>query len=196
MGGTGNVAGMSGPAGHAPLRPSRRTERAGPGVESGTASGRRDRDAGALEMQQTAGNAAVRSMLAPTPGDLVRSVVGRPGRPMDSAVVDMVRGASGVDASGIEVHEGDKAADAARSVEAEMFASGNHIVAPKGLDVTTREGAFKTIHEVHHIVNQQAKGPVEGTETGDGLKISDPGDRHEREANRVAARAVHKQFGP
>jgi hypothetical protein len=81
-------------------------------------------------------------------------------------------------------------------VDAEMFASGHHIVAPKGLDVTTREGAFKTVHEVHHIVNQQAKGPVEGTETGDGLKISDPGDRHEREADAAAARAVRKHFGP
>jgi hypothetical protein len=193
MPGGANVAGMSGPAGHAPILAGRRSERTRePDLDGG---GRRGRDPDALEMQQTAGNAAVSSMLAPTRGDVVRSVVGRPGRPMDGDVVKMVRDATGDDASGIEVHEGDEAAEAARSVDAEMFASGTHIVAPKGLDVTTREGAFKTVHEVHHIVNQQAKGPVEGTETSDGLKISDPGDRHEREANRVAAKAVDKHFG-
>ena len=134
------------------------------------------------------------AMLKRTPGDMVRSVVGQEGEPIGGDVVQMMREATGADASGIQVHEGPDAAAAARSVDAEMFASGNHIVAPEGLDVTTREGAFKTIHEVHHIVNQQAKGPVEGTETGDGLKISDPGDHHEREADRVAARAVARRF--
>ena len=154
---------------------------------------------GLLHLQQTAGNRAVTSMLspapAPTPGDLVRSVVGAPGRPMESSARDMVRSATGQDPGGIEVHDGPQAQAAAESVGAEMFASGNHIVAPRGLDVTTREGAFKTVHEVHHIVNQQARGPVEGTDTADGLRISDPGDRHEREADQAAAAAVADHFG-
>jgi hypothetical protein len=203
MAGGANPSGMSGPAGHAPLLAGRRPERAGPESRGAQVEGGLggldglgpDRPADGLKMQETAGNGAVASWLGRAgPGDLVRSVVGRPGRPMDGAALDMVREATGQDASGIEVHEGEEAAAAARSVQAEMFASGRHIVAPKGLDVTTREGAFKTIHEVHHIVNQQAKGPVEGTETGDGLKISDPGDRHEREADEVAARAVRRRF--
>ena len=188
--GQGGPAGRGGPAGHAPLARGRRLEPAGPQPDA--ASSKHDPDT--LEMQQTAGNAAVASVLNPTPGDLVRSVVDEPGRPIDGAVVDLVKDATGDDASGIQVHEGEEAAAAASAVDAEMFASGRHIVAPKGLDVTTREGAFKTVHEVHHIVNQQAKGPVEGTETADGLKISDPGDRHEREANAAAARAVRKHF--
>ena len=33
-------------------------------------------------------------------------------------------------------------------------------------------------------------------ETEDGLKISDPGDRHEQEADAVAAKAVRRRFGP
>ena len=158
-----------------------------------------DEDPGGLvHLQQAAGNRAVASMLAPaaapTPGDLVRSVVGAPGRPMESSARDMVRSATGQDPGGIEVHDGPQAQAAAESVGAEMFASGNHIVAPRGLDVTTREGAFKTVHEVHHIVNQQARGPVEGTDTADGLRISDPGDRHEREADQAAAAAVADHF--
>jgi hypothetical protein len=148
-----------------------------------------------LYLQQTAGNAAVSSMLSgPSPGDLVRSVVDAPGRSLDSATSSFVRSTTGQDPSGIQLHEGPEAAVAAQSVDAEMFASGNHLVAPQGLDVTTREGAFKTVHEVHHIVSQQAKGPVEGTETGDGLKISDPSDRHETEADQVASQAVASHF--
>jgi hypothetical protein len=191
MPGSSNPAGAAGPAGHAPLLHGRRPELA----EEASEPAAQVPDRGSLELQQTAGNSAVGAMLAPTRGDLVRSVVGRPGRPVGGDVVDLVRDATGDDASRIQVHEGADAEVAARAVEAEMFASGNHIVAPKGLDVSTREGAFKTVHEVHHILNQQAKGPVEGTETDDGLKISDPGDRHEREADEVAARAVRRQFG-
>lgn len=183
------LAGASGPAGHAPLMHGRRPDQApAPPIKSD------EPEVDGLEMQKRAGNSAVSSVLAPSRGDLVRSVIDGPGRPIDSGVVDMVRDTTGDDASGIQVHDGPEAAEAAHSVEAEMFASGNHIVAPKGLDVSTREGAFKTVHEVHHIVNQQAKGPVEGTETGDGLKISDPGDRHEQEADDAAAKAVRRHF--
>jgi hypothetical protein len=101
-----------------------------------------------------------------------------------------VKSAIGEDTSGIRVHEGPDAAAAAQSVDAELFASGDHLVAPGGLDVTTQEGQFKTLHEVHHIVAQQRKGDVAGTVTPDGLKISDPSDRFEQEADSVAAHAV------
>lgn len=193
--GPDGLAGGHGPPGHAPLLHGRRPGHADGGKETEPDAGAAA-DRGTLELQQRAGNSAVKSMLAPTPGDLVRSVISGPGRRMDSSVVDMVRDTTGDDASGIEVHEGPEAAAAARAVDAEMFASDNHIVAPNGLDVTTREGMFRTVHEVHHIVNQQAKGPVEGTDTGDGLRISDPGDRHEKEADEAAARAVAKRFRP
>ncbi len=196
MAGSDAMAGSNGPAGHAPLQGGSRPtlnafepahdepsqERSQPGAEPGLS-----------RLQQGAGNAAVSSMLS-SPGDLVRSVVSAPGRPLDSSTSRFVQTATGRDPSGIQLHEGPQAAEAARSVGAEMFASGPHLVAPKGLDVTTMEGAFKAVHEVHHIVNQQAHGAVEGTETSDGLKISDPGDRHEREADAAAAAAVERHF--
>lgn len=184
------AGGIAGPAGHSPLQHGRRPAPRARQREGGSKGGESE----GLALQHSAGNSAVSAMLKPTPGDLVRSVVGSEGAPVGGDVVQMVKDTTGADASGIRVHEGPEAADAARAVDAEMFASGNHLVAPEGLDVTTREGAFKTVHEVHHIVNQQAKGPVEGTDTGDGLRISDPGDRHEREADSVAARAVAKHF--
>jgi hypothetical protein len=183
------------PAGHPPLERGRRLEDRFDRPTPTRAPDHNSADEKAvLHLQQTAGNAAVSSMLAPTPGDLVRSVVDSPGRSLDSSTSSFVRSTTGHDTSRIRLHDGPEAAAAAKSVQADMFASGSHLVAPRGLDVTTREGAFKTLHEVHHIMSQQAKGPVDGIETADGLKISDPSDRFEQEADRVAAEGVTKHF--
>jgi hypothetical protein len=188
---SGPFGGGPGPAGHAPLnhgpRPHEKAD--APTLETAEA------DSETLDLHHQAGNSAVAGMLAPSRGDRIRSLIDGPGRSIDSSIVESVKEATGDDASGIVVHDGPDAADAAKSVEANMFASGNHIVAPEGLDVSTKEGMFKTVHEVHHIVNQQAKGPVEGTETDDGLKISDPADHHEQEADEAAALAVEEKFG-
>lgn len=192
------VAGHAGPAGHAPLlRPQGSVVHEPSNVEGvNQAPAHEDSGSGSIsQLQQGAGNAAVSSMLSPTPGDLVRSVISSPGRSLDSSTSRFAQSAIGKDTSAIRLHDGPEAESAARSVDAEMFAAGNHLVAPKGLDVTSTEGAFKAVHEIHHIVGQQAHGEVEGTVTDDGLKISDPADRHEREADSVAAEAVRGQFG-
>ncbi len=47
-------------------------------------------------------------------------------------------------------------------------------------------------HELTHVV-QQRSGPVDGTPTGGGVKVSDPSDRFEREA---AATAEHAMAAP
>ncbi len=44
-------------------------------------------------------------------------------------------------------------------------------------------------HELTHVV-QQRSGPVDGTATGDGVKVSDPSDRFEREAAANADRVM------
>jgi hypothetical protein len=152
---------------------------------------------GMLRLQQTAGNAAVSSMMASpaaTPGDLVRSVVSSPGRSLDAQTSSAVSSALGRDMSGVQVHDGPEAAASASAVGAEMYASGSHVVAPRGLDVRTDEGLFKTVHEFVHI-GQQASGPVAGTPTADGLSISDPSDHFEQEADRVASQAVADRSG-
>ncbi|MDQ2725811.1 MAG: DUF4157 domain-containing protein [Actinomycetota bacterium] len=152
---------------------------------------------GMVRLQQTAGNAAVSSLMegtAPTPGDLVRSVVNSPGRALDHETSSVVGSALGRDVSGVRLHDGPDAAASARSVGAELYASGQHVVAPQGLDTRTDEGLFKTVHEFVHI-GQQTAGPVDGTLTGDGLKISDPSDHFEQEADVVASRAVAGRSG-
>ena len=65
---------------------------------------------------------------------------------------------------------------------------------PNGLDTRSDEGLFKTVHEFVHI-GQQASGPVDGTATADGLKISDPSDHFEQEADAVAGQAVAARSG-
>jgi hypothetical protein len=174
------------PAGHAP-RPA--------ALETSTKAARsRNAEAEALDLQQQVGNTAVSSSLAPSRLDKVTGVLESPGKPLGQDVVDLVKETTGDDASGITLHDGPEAAEAARSVDAKMFASGNHIVAPEGLDVTTEEGVFGTVHEVHHILNQQAKGAVAGTDTGDGLSISDPLDSFEQEADAAGEAAVAQTF--
>ena len=131
---------------------------------------------------------------APTPGDLVRSVVSSPGRSLDPQTSSVVGSALGRDVSGVRLHEGPEAAASASAVGAELYASGQHVVAPHGLDTRSDEGLFKTVHEFVHI-GQQASGPVDGTATADGLKISDPSDRFEQEADAVAGQAVAARSG-
>ena len=154
--------------------------------------------AGALRLQRSAGNAAVTSMLSgpsePSPGDLVRSVVSSPGRPLDHQTSSVVSSVLGRSVSGVQVHEGAEAAASAKAVDAEMFVSGNHVVAPQGLDVRSDEGLFKTVHELVHT-DQQARGSVAGTTTADGLKISDPSDSYERQADTLAGQAVASRGG-
>jgi hypothetical protein len=44
-------------------------------------------------------------------------------------------------------------------------------------------------HELTHVV-QQRSGPVDGTDSGGGIKVSDPSDRFEREASANADRVM------
>jgi hypothetical protein len=177
-----------------PSAPSRTPELDGPGAAldaEAARSGRMDADA-TVRLQRSAGNAAVTSMVEsapPTPGDLVRDVVSSPGRPLDGATSSVLASAVGQDVSAMRVHEGPQAAASARAIDADMFLSGDHLVAPRGIDVRSDEGLFKTVHEATHFT-QQARGPVSGTDNGDGLSISDPSDAFEQQADAVASEAV------
>ncbi|MHB8960052.1 MAG: M78 family metallopeptidase domain-containing protein, partial [Candidatus Limnocylindrales bacterium] len=49
-------------------------------------------------------------------------------------------------------------------------------------------------HELVHVV-QQRSGPVDGTATGDGVRVSDPHDSYEQSADRTAAAAMSGPVG-
>lgn len=137
-----------------------------------------------LAMQRTVGNAAVVRMMDPVQRSSVHDVLRSPGRPMDEPLRQEMEARLGADFSQVRVHDGVAAQRSTAEISARAYTSGNHVVIGNG-------GADKHTwaHELTHVV-QQSSGPVAGTETGDGLKVSDPTDRFEREAERAAARAM------
>ncbi|MFW6695765.1 DUF4157 domain-containing protein [Streptomyces sp. MAR4 CNX-425] len=170
----------------------------------GTAAGRKTPSAGAAvpppltagtltALQRGAGNAAVAGMIArreratpapeqPDPG--VRGVLRAVGRPLAAPVRQEMESRFGTDFSGVRLHTGPAAARSARAVGARAYTSGSHVVIGDG------GGDKHTLaHELTHVV-QQRQGPVQGTDHGDGLRISDPSDRFERAAEANAHRVM------
>ena len=79
---------------------------------------------------------------------------------------------------------------AAKAVGGSMFTVGSTIVAQDGAyRPGSPAGEHALLHELYHGY-QQATGPVGGTSWGDGLSVSDPSDRFEREAEDFAHRAA------
>lgn len=148
-----------------------------------------------LGLQQTAGNAAVRSLVtqrqaeseqAEDAGDLVREAVLTGGRPLDEGVRAEMETALGHNFSGVEVHTSGEAVESARALGAKAYTAGSHVLFGAGqYRPETQDGKRLIAHELTHVV-QQAAGPVDGGEAGGGLKVSTPGDPFEQQADRVA----------
>ncbi|MBQ0925449.1 eCIS core domain-containing protein [Saccharopolyspora endophytica] len=141
-----------------------------------------------LRLQRTLGNAAIARMIGDEQEDVQRSsvhgVLRSPGRPLDEPVRADMEARLGADFSDVRLHTGSTAARSAAEIGARAYTSGNHIVLGEG-------GAdnHTLAHELTHVI-QQRSGPVAGTDNGDGLKVSDPSDRFEREAEANAHRVM------
>ncbi|MFI8460015.1 DUF4157 domain-containing protein [Kitasatospora sp. NPDC085464] len=187
---------------HAHRRPER-TSSAGPrraaGPEAG-AAGRvpaRPPSAAVLHgLQRSVGNAAVARMLAggglpaaAVQRSAVHEVLRGAGRPLDERTRADMEGRLGADFSDVRVHTGPAAKASAAGIGARAYTSGNHVVIGEG-------GADRRTlaHELTHVI-QQRSGPVAGTDDGSGLRISDPADRFEREAEANAVRALAAPAG-
>jgi hypothetical protein len=93
----------------------------------------------------------------------------------------------GADFSDVRIHDGSAASVSAAEIGARAYTVGNHVVIGDG------GGDKNTLaHELTHVI-QQRQGPVSGTDHGNGLSISDPGDRYEREAEANARRVMARQ---
>ncbi|WP_253691304.1 DUF4157 domain-containing protein [Cellulosimicrobium protaetiae] len=153
-------------------------------------------DVGALGVEDVAalqrhlGNEALQRVLdgARSP---VLDVVGRGGgSPLAPDVREDMESRLGADFSDVRVHTGGTAASSAATVGAHAYTVGRDVVFGAGkFDTTSTAGRTMLAHELTHVV-QQRSGPVSGTPTGDGVSISDPGDRFEREAEATAARVM------
>jgi hypothetical protein len=96
----------------------------------------------------------------------------------------------GEDFSGVRVHTDGQASESARSVNAQAYTVGNDIVFAGGrYDPGSSTGQRTIAHELTHVV-QQRSGPVDGTPTGSGIRLSHPGDRFEQAAEQSAERIM------
>nr|WP_206309844.1 DUF4157 domain-containing protein [Streptomyces sp. A0592] len=114
----------------------------------------------------------------------VHDVLRSPGRPLDDATRTDMESRLGADFSDVRIHTGGAAKASAAEVGARAYTSGSHVVVGEG-------GADKhtLAHELTHVV-QQRQGPVAGADNGAGLRVSDPSDRFEREAEANARRVM------
>jgi hypothetical protein len=156
---------------------------------------------GLLHLQRTAGNSGVAALVAQRRAadddaataegggerSPVHDVVNSSGHPLDAGVRADMEAATGHDYGDVQVHSDGAAAASAKSVQAHAYTVGNHVVFGEGrYQPDTAEGRHTLAHELTHVV-QQRQGPVDGSDAAGGIKLSDPGDRFEREAESVAA---------
>ncbi|GAA3911246.1 hypothetical protein GCM10023084_74180 [Streptomyces lacrimifluminis] len=143
--------------------------------------------------QRAVGNAAVTAMIArrvrpapamERPDHGVDQVLGSAGKPLATPVRQDMESRFGTDFSDVRLHTGAAATRSARAIGARAYTSGSHVVLGAG------GGDKHTLaHELTHVV-QQRNGPVSGTDHGNGLRVSDPRDSFEREAESTARRVL------
>ncbi|GAA1198359.1 DUF4157 domain-containing protein [Pseudonocardia alaniniphila] len=176
------------------VRPTARSPKAEPGAHPVSSR--------MLALQRLAGNAAVTRWLAagearddeadvagsavehsaepqPVQRSSVHDVLASPGRPLDPGVRRNMESAFGTDFGDVRLLNDGAAQKSAREMSSIAYTSGNKIVSAGKLDDHT------LAHELAHVV-QQRQGPVAGTDNGDGLRVSHPDDRFEREAEATA----------
>jgi hypothetical protein len=167
------------------LRPKASRLDAGPSPETAKAAavGRSDvlDPAAVLGLQRAVGNAGVGSLLEEDRSP-IHDVIGSSGSPLAADVRAEMEGRLGQDFSDVRVHNDSAAHDSAAAVNAHAYTVGSNVVFQRGrYDTGSAEGKTMLAHELTHVV-QQRSGPVDGTDAGGGIKVSDPSDRFEREA--------------
>ncbi|MFB8205276.1 eCIS core domain-containing protein [Kitasatospora purpeofusca] len=154
----------------------------------------------ARELQRSIGNAVVARMARGGRGEQgsdpvqrsgVHEVLRGAGRPLQGSVRAEMEGRLGADFSDVRLHTGAAAQRSAAEIGARAYTSGRDVVIGHG------GGDKHTLaHELTHVI-QQRKGAVAGTDRGDGLRVSDPRDSFEREAEANARRVMaHPAGGP
>ncbi len=146
-------------------------------------------------LQRAVGNAGLAAAMAPTEApeeerSPVHDVVSGGGRPLDTGVRADMEARLGHDFGDVRVHDDSRAHDSAVAVNAHAYTVGSNIVFQRErYNPESHEGQVTLAHELTHVV-QQRNGPVDGTSTGGGIKVSDPSDRFEREASANAERVM------
>jgi hypothetical protein len=137
--------------------------------------------AGLVGLQRAAGNSGA-SALMDEERSPVHDVVASGGSPLPADVRADMEGRFGQDFGDVRMHNDGAAHDSAKSVNAQAYTVGSNIVFQRDTyDPESDAGKHMIAHELTHVV-QQRSGPVDGTDAGGGVKVSDPSDRFERDA--------------
>ena len=160
-----------------------------------------------LELQRAAGNASVADLVAreaaqrdaagETAASPVLDVVGKGGgQPLAPTLRREMEGRLGADFGDVRVHTDSRASQSAEAVNAHAYTVGRDVVFRSDRwNPDSSDGKKTLAHELTHVV-QQRDGPVDGTPTGDGIRISDPADPYERAAESNASSAMTMSPGP
>ncbi|WTW99170.1 DUF4157 domain-containing protein [Streptomycetaceae bacterium NBC_01309] len=160
---------------------------------------------GVSGLQRAVGNSAVGAMLAeekaeeptrqraaqgPAPRSSVHDVVGSGGSPMDADTRADMETRLGADFGDVRIHTDGRAHESAKDVGAHAYTVGRDVVFQRDkYDPGSHDGKTMLAHELTHVI-QQRSGPVDGTQTAGGIRVSDPSDRFEREAVANADRVM------
>ncbi|WP_399098882.1 DUF4157 domain-containing protein [Streptomyces sp. 11x1] len=126
---------------------------------------------------------ADRGQDAPVQRSAVHQVLRTSGQPLDPALRTEMEGRfDGEDFGGVRVHTDAVAQRSAAEIGARAYTSGSHVVWD-GRDKHT------LAHELDHV-RQQRRGAVPGTDDGSGLRVSDPSDWAEKQAEATARRVM------
>jgi hypothetical protein len=164
--------------------------------------------AGMRDLQQQAGNRGVVQLIAAqraagatvqeegAEGPSVHDVVGRGGgQPLDDTTRVDMETSLGHDFSDVRVHTDSTADASAKGIGANAYTVGNEVVFGAGHFAPGSSSGRETLaHELTHVV-QQRSGPVDGTDIGGGVAVSDPSDRFEQAAEAAAAKVSSGETG-
>ncbi len=145
-----------------------------------------------LHLQRAAGNSGVGQLLSENDEQSpVKDVVGSGGgQPLDVPTRQLMESRLGHDFGDVRVHTDGPATESAKAVQAHAYTVGNDVVFQGDrYSPTTPTGQRMIAHELTHVV-QQRSGPVDGTPAAGGIRVSDPSDRFEQEAERSADLAM------
>jgi len=138
--------------------------------------------AGMLGLQRAVGNAGVGSLVEEERSPVHDVVNSGGGSPLDTETRADMEGRFGHDFGDVRVHTDNAAHESAKAVNAQAYTVGSNVVFQRDkYDPSSESGKHMLAHELTHVV-QQRSGPVDGTDSGGGVKVSDPSDRFEREA--------------
>ncbi|WP_163508101.1 DUF4157 domain-containing protein [Fodinicola acaciae] len=146
--------------------------------------------AGMLGLQRAVGNAAAGTLMEEERSPVHDVVNSGGGSALDDDTRADMESRIGADFGDVRVHTDSAAHESAQSVNAHAYTVGNNIVFQRDkYDPSSDAGKHMLAHELTHVV-QQRSGPVDGTDAGGGIQVSDPSDRFERDAVANADRVM------